>query len=275
MRLATTPRLLTSRLVAAAIMLAAVSIAAPGYACDNDTKATTASSSGCGAKQGTTATAASINKKSGHAEEAGGCCSMKSSASAAKAAASCPMTGTVACPPGMCSSSKSASASTASMKGACSSDYMTSGARKPASKVTRTAVAPRKRALKAKPAAKPANGSTAVNVTPGTAGLVAVIDPETGGIVQATQEQLAQISAAASKLPGGVSIQGRVPDAEVVALPGGGEMMRVPDRLMLNATATRDADGKIRYGCQQGSGAVAPIHAEAPVAAPQSTWEVK
>lgn len=152
---------------------------------------------------------------------------------------------------------------------------MTSGARKPASKVTRTASATRKRVLKAKPASKPANGSTAVNVTPGTAGLVAVIDPETGGIVQATQEQLAQISAAASKLPGGVSIQGRVPDAEVVALPGGGEMMRVPDRLMLNATATRDADGKIRYGCQQGSGAVAPIHAEAPVAAPQSTWEVK
>ena len=247
MRLATSPRLFTSRLVAAAIMLAAVSIAAPGRACDNDSKASAASSSSCGAKHGTAAT--TVSMKGGHAEEAGGCCSMKKgSASAPKAAASCPMTGSAACPPGMCSSS---------------------------SKVTRTAAAPRKRVLKAKPATKAANGSTAVNVTPGTAGLVAVIDPETGGVVQATAEQLAQISASASKLPGGMSTQGRVPDAEIIALPGGGEMMRVPDRLMMNATATRDANGKISYGCQQGNGPIAPVPAEAPVAAPQSTWEVK
>lgn len=273
MRLATTPCLLTSRLAAAAIMLAAVSFAAPGHACDNDSKASTASSSSCGAKHGTSATTASM-KKGAHAEEAGDCCAMKSSASAAKAAANCPMGGTAACPPEMCAS-KSASASTAHMKGACSGDAMTSGARKPATKVTRTAAATRKRALKAKPAAKPANGSTAVNVTPGSAGLVAVIDPETGGIVQATAEQLAQISASASKLPGGVSTQGRVPDAEIIALPGGGKMMRVPERLMLNATATRSANGKISYGCQQGNGPVAPVPAETPAAAPQSTWEVK
>ena len=274
MRLATTSRLLTSRLAAAAIMLAAVSIAAPGYASDNDSKASSASSSSCGATHGTTATAASM-KHGAQSQEAGGCCSMKSSASASKAAASCPMSGTAACPPGMCSASTSVAASTANMNGACWGDAMTSGAHKPSTKTTRTASATRKRALKSKTAAKSANGSTAVNVTPGTAGLVAVIDPETGGIVQATAEQLAQISASASKLPGGVSTQGRVPDAEIIALPGGGEMMRVPDRLMMNATATRSANGKITYGCQQGNGPIAPVPAEAPVAVPQSTWEVK
>ena len=173
----------------------------------------------------------------------------------------------------MCSGAKSAAATTASTKGACSGHEMTSSSHKTA-KVTRTASAKGKRSLKPKTAAKPANGSTAVNVTQGTAGLQAIIDPQTGLVVQATAEQLAQL-AAASKAQAGATIESQPRDPEIIALPGGGEMMRVPDRLMMHAIAHRDANGKITLGCQQGNGPIAPLPAKSTVPVEQSTWEVK
>ena len=98
------------------------------------------------------------------------------------------------------------------------------------------------------------------------------LDPQTGLVVQATAEQLAQL-AAASKAQAGATIESQPRDPEIIALPGGGEMMRVPDRLMMHAIAHRDANGKITLGCQQGNGPIAPLPAKSTVPAEQSTWD--
>ena len=221
MRFATNRRAIAPRSIVAAALLAGVAIAATGQAYDEDSKA-----------------------NASKASASSSCCSGAQDASAVQAPAACPVTS--ACPPGMCSTSKT----------------------------TQTAaVTPRKRVRRAKVAVKPAARASAVNQTPGTAGLQAIIDPQTGRIVQATAEQLGELSSA-SKASKGVSIQSQPRDPEMVELEGGGQMMRLPERLMMNAVARIDAQGKLTYGCRQRSGATAPQPAETGKT-PQSTWEVK
>lgn len=182
----------------------------------------------------------------------------------------------LAAPGRACDHDKSATASTASTaaatcpaKASCPHDAHMTGAHKPAT-VTRTASAAPKPALKPRPRSrpKPAAGATAVVATRGAAGLVVVIDPETGGVGQATKEQLAAF-AATSKAAGGVSTAAIPAEPELVRSPDGMLMSRVPERYMMNAIAHRDASGKITFSCGNDAAAASP----APVAPP--TWEVK
>lgn len=257
MRPFTHQRAFTPRLVAAAMLFAAASIATPGLASDPYPRT-------------------------------GGCCSMKSNATAAKSVSACPMSGTAACPkgmssvsksasaacpPGMCSAPKPASATSASATDACSAPATISATHK-VTRVTRAASASRKHARKARSATRTATGSTTVNAPAGNSGLLVIIDPQTRSVVQATAEQIGQISAG-TKVAGAAATASRPSDPEVLTLPGGGQTVRIPDRLMMNAVAHRDAHGKISYDCRQGGGAIAPLPAESPAPSAPSTWEAK
>ena len=157
-----------------------------------------------------------------------------------------------ACPPSMCSGAKTSSASVEVKKTAA-----------PVRAVTASKRAARK-------PVKRANGATAAAPTASrTAGLVAIIDPVTGGLAKATPEQLAELSAT-SKAAGNVSgLAARPSDPEVTRLADGTLTVRLPERLMMNAVAHKDAKGKITIDCDRNDGT-----ASAPAPAP-STWEVK
>jgi len=253
MRLMSPSRPQPSRLVAAALtLLTGLALAAPGHACDKDKSASastastvsTASSAGvsscpamarCPMSGATGATAVTADLKAAHSSS--GCCGMSKS--------------TAACPHDAATATRrsSATARTASMKGK----------------------AALKAKAKVKAKAEPAAGATAAAVTPGTAGMVAVIDPVTGGVVAATKEQLAAF-AASSKSAGGVTTMAARPvDPEIVQLPDGTLMARLPERLTMNAVAHRDANGKVTFTCGNDPALTAP----APATEAPSTWEVK
>jgi hypothetical protein len=98
--------------------------------------------------------------------------------------------------------------------------------------------------------------------SPGRAGLIAVVDPLVGGIRMATPEEIGALTAGAG---GAMSLTYQEPDPVVIRLADGTLKARVPDRLMMNVTARRDAQGHIKFSCDQG--------AHAP--ALPSTWEEK
>jgi len=201
----------------------------------------------------------------------GACDKNKSSATAAAnvKASACPMS--AACPASACSAMHSANASTASMSGACphganASTASMSGACphganaatasksgacphgasvRTASATTRTAAAHKASGKKAR--AKKSEGATAEGIPAHQAGLVAVLDPLTGGVVQATPEQLREFSATVKT---GVSTSAALPDEpHVVRLADGTLMCDLPERLMMNAVAHRHANGKITFDC--------------------------
>lgn len=170
------------------------------------------------------------------------------SASVARSSVACPVS--AACPPSACGASKAATASTASTGGAGVRECVSSGCPKGVS--TRSASTTRKSAATRKPltrkAAKKSSGTTAAAMPTGTSGLVAVIDPETGRLVQPTPEQIAAFSSTAKS--GATITAARPADPEVVTLPDGTRMCRLPERLMMNAVAHRDANGRITFDCE-------------------------
>jgi hypothetical protein len=283
MRLLFPSRSLPSRLVAAALtLLTGLALAAPGHACDKDksASASTASATGAascpamarcpmsGAQGANGATAVTADLKGAHSSS--GCCGSPKStaavASARMAKSNCPMT--AACPPGMCNGAGAATTAS-SVHRTRPHDAATATRRSAAT--ARTASIKSKPAHKAKAKAKPAAGATAAAVTPGTAGMVAVIDPVTGGVVAATKEQLAAFAASPKSNGGVTTMAARPADPEIVQLPDGTLMARLPERLMMNAVAHRDANGKITFTCGTDPAATAPVQESA---AP-STWEVK
>ena len=242
MKLASPIQTLPPCLVAAAIAL--VLGAAPGHAGDHDKSAATTSNA--------TRSIAScpISSCSGTAS---------STAITTMSQGACPMS---ACPAGKCVSRKSAATATLGV-----------GAQRHVTRVTnvptaRPAAATARRASVRKPAARRAAGATASLSTPGTAGLVVVIDPATGRVVSATPEQLRDL-AASSKSTGSASLAAQPADAEIVRLADGTLIAKVPERYMMNAIARRGPDGKITFDCENHSGSAVPTQT-----AP-STWEVK
>lgn len=230
MRLVPPARLLPPRLVAAAIVFAAGAVVvASGQACDKH----------------------------------------------ASARAACPMTASCpasACTASMCSPAKSATAAVTAANHACSHRTTAVSAR-------RRAAAPVRRPATAARATKSTRRATAAATTtaapraattaaPHGAGLVAVIDPMTGGVAQATPDQLRDL--AAGMKTGSFSLAARPADPEVVRWADGTLVSRVPDRFTMFAMGHRDARGKITFDCSQEPGAPVP-----PVESTPQTWEVK
>src|SRR5206468_11841741 len=169
-----------------------------------------------------------------------------------------------------CCQSANATASFGSTKGSCPHSAKLT-AKCPHAAPTRTSVASRKPAVRTKPAAKRVAGSTAALTTPGTAGLIAVIDPVTGRVVAPTAEQLSEL-AAASKAAGVGTSSARPEDIHFERLANGTLVAQVPERLYSNAVARRDKNGKFVVDCKNQS---AVPSTSAPAQPAPATWEEK
>jgi hypothetical protein len=172
--------------------------------------------------------------------------------------------------PSTCREGANATASFGSTKGSCAHSAKMTG-KCPHAAPTRTTVASRKPAVRTKPAVKRVAGTTAALTTPGTAGLIAVIDPVTGRVVAPTAEQLRELTAA-SKTPGVGTSSARPDDIHFERLPNGTLVAQVPERLYSNAVARRDKNGKFVVDCKNPNAAPST---SAPAEPAPATWEEK
>jgi len=177
----------------------------------------------------------------------------------------------------MCGHEKSASATVAAANHVCSRSTPAAVARRRSAVPARVAAVARSAApaRSAKVARRAAITSTtsaspqAAATTAPRAGLVAVIDPVTGGIARATPDQLRDL--ATGMKTGPFTLAARPADPEVVRWADGTLVSTVPDRLTMFAMGHRDARGKISFDCSHDPGPPAP----APVESTPQTWEEK